>query len=77
MNRLKKIFAALSDIGIVPPSQAIREAWAEVKGLLPEGPRHQQSLKLIDRIVMDVCGIADDQDKAKEAAVRAEAAESK
>lgn len=64
MNRLKKIFSALSDIGIVPPSVAIRTAWAMVKAHVPADDSHQQALKLVDRIITAVCGIADDADKA-------------
>ena len=70
MNRLKKIFSSLSDIGIVPASTAIRAAWAVVKAHHPStgDAAHMQAIKLIDRIVEIVVGIAEDTEKASDKA---------
>ena len=73
MNRLKKIFASLSDIGIVPPSDAIRRAWGIVVTALDAhapvvAPSMQNEYalarKLVDRIIGAVVGIAEDAEKA-------------
>jgi|JI9StandDraft_2_1071091.scaffolds.fasta_scaffold166943_1 hypothetical protein len=73
MNRLKKIFSSLSDIGIVPPSDAIRRAWgivitaldAHAPVVAPEAQNeYALARKLIDRIVSAVAGIAEDAEKA-------------
>lgn len=81
MNRLKKIFAALSELATEPsPSKAIAGAWADVRDTLQASDiddEMRRSIQLVGKVIAAVCGIADDQDKAKEAAVRAEAAEAK
>ena len=66
MNRLKKIFSALSDIGIIPASVAIRAAWVVVKAhhKADTDIAEQQAFKLIDRLISAVAGIAEDAEKS-------------
>ena len=72
MNRLKRIFSSLSDIGIVPPADAIRRAWGTIRTaidahepmVVPGGAEpFALAVKLIDRIVLAVALIAEDADK--------------
>lgn len=64
MNRIKKILAALSELGIDPPAQAIRDAWAIVSTINQNvGPDERRAKALIDKVIVAVAGIADDLSK--------------
>ena len=68
MRRLQKIFAALTELAAEPlPSKAIAEAWTAVKSHAHNDPDTQRSLKLIDRVITAVIGIAEDNEKPKAA----------
>ena len=66
MRRLQKIFAALAELAAEPlPSKAIAEAWTIVKEHTHNDPTTQRALRLIDRVITAVVGIAEDNEKPK------------
>ena len=73
MNHLKTIFKSLADIGILPPSSAIRRSWGIVRAALDAHEpmvapiaveQYALAVKLIDRIISAVAGVADDAEKS-------------